>query len=230
MNDGSPSNGSKQPVYRRSMYRARDLAYALFSIAIGGAAYLAFREMFVESEPVPFAREVVLVFLGAVATIYLTAVLLNRQTELELRKEGQVIILQKKNDIYMACIEKVAQIVETALHNDDLIDELRVLNHKLVVLGSSDVIASFENVLDTLISGLRDGKLNSEDGSNIMKAVAEMTSAMRRDILEEIAAGNRRTTREAILRNSNRMQHLDRIEFGSSERELHQKENGNART
>ncbi|RTM08493.1 MAG: hypothetical protein EKK31_08705 [Hyphomicrobiales bacterium] len=212
------------------MYRARDLAYALFSIAIGGAAYLAFREMFVESEPVPFAREVVLVFLGAVATIYLTAVLLNRQTELELRKEGQVIILQKKNDIYMACIEKVAQIVETALHNDDLIDELRVLNHKLAVLGSSDVIASFENVLDTLISGLRDGKLNSEDGSNIMKAVAEMTSAMRRDILEEIAAGNRRTTREAILRNSNRMQHLDRIEFGSSERELHQKENGNART
>jgi len=97
-------------------------------------------------------------------------------------------------------------------------------------LGSADVIASFENVLDTLISGLRDGKLNSEDGSNIMKAVAEMTSAMRRDILEEIAAGNVRTTREAILRNSNRMQHLDRIEPGGSERELHQKENTNART
>jgi len=230
MNDGSPSNISKQFVHRRSMYRAHDLAYMLFSIALVGAGYLAFREMFVESEPVPFAREVVLVFLGAVATIYLTAVLLNRQTELELRKEGQVIILQQKNDIYMACIETVAQIVEVALHNDDLINELRVLSHKLAVLGSADVIASFENVLDTLVSGLRDGKLNSEDGSNIMKAVAEMTSAMRRDILEEIAAGNVRTTREAILRNSNRMQHLDRIEPGGSERELHQKENTNART
>ncbi|CTQ47258.1 hypothetical protein LAL4801_05720 [Roseibium aggregatum] len=220
MDNRNPSHPGEQSISRRLMFRVRDLAYLLVSIAVGGAAYFAFRVMYFGSETVPFAQEMVLVFLGAVATIYLTAVLLNRQTELELRKEGQVIILQQKNDIYMACIEKVAEIVETARHDDDLIDELRVLNHKLAVLGSSDVIASFEKVLDSLISGLGDGKLNSNDGSNVMNAVAEMTSAMRKDILEEIVAGNMQKTRESILRNSNRMQRLDQIDLGSSDREV----------
>ena len=65
----------------------------------------------------------ILVFLGAAATIYLTAVLLNRQTELELRKEGQVLLFQQKHDTYMRVIEKVAEIVERERHDFALIDE-----------------------------------------------------------------------------------------------------------
>jgi peptidoglycan/LPS O-acetylase OafA/YrhL len=75
----------------------------------------------------PFAQEMTLVFLGGVVTIALTAALLNRQTELELRKEGRVIILQQQCAIYMACIEKVAKIVENIRHDAVLIDDLRVL-------------------------------------------------------------------------------------------------------
>jgi hypothetical protein len=37
----------------------------------------------------------------------------------------------------MACIEKVAEIVETARHDAKLIDELRVLSHKLAVVAGA---------------------------------------------------------------------------------------------
>ena len=96
----------------------------------------------------------ILVFLGAAATIYLTAVLLNRQTELELRKEGQVLLFQQKHDTYMRVIEKVAEIVERERHDFALIDELRVISHKLAVVGSAPVVEAFRRVLDLLVDGL----------------------------------------------------------------------------
>lgn len=95
-------------------HRQRDIVY-LATIAVSGIGiYFMFRAMYMAEEPLPFAQEMTLVFLGAVVTIALTAALLNRQTELELQKEGRVIILQQQFEIYMSCIEKVAQIVETS--------------------------------------------------------------------------------------------------------------------
>lgn len=49
--------------------------------------------------------------------------------------QGRVIIIQQQCDIYMTCIEKVAEIVETARYDAKLIDEMR-LSHKLAVVAS----------------------------------------------------------------------------------------------
>ena len=109
--------------------RLPDLAFGAAAAALGIGILFVFRSMYLAEDILPFAQEMTLIFLGAVVTIILTAALLNRQTDLELRKEGRVIILQQQCDIYMACIEKVAEIVETARHDAKLIDELRVFSH-----------------------------------------------------------------------------------------------------
>ena len=103
--------------------RLPDLAFAAAAAALGIGIVFVFRSMYLAEDILPFAQEMTLIFLGAVVTIILTAALLNRQTDLELRKEGRVIILQQQCDIYMACIEKVAEIVETARHDAKLIDD-----------------------------------------------------------------------------------------------------------
>lgn len=139
--------------------RLPDLAFAAAAAALGIGIVFVFRSMYLAEDILPFAQEMTLIFLGAVVTIILTAALLNRQTDLELRKEGRVIILQQQCDIYMACIEKVAEIVETARHDAKLIDELRVLSHKLAVVASAGVVSSFEQVLESLQSGFADGTL-----------------------------------------------------------------------
>ena len=133
--------------------RLPDLAFAGAAAALGIGILFVFRSMYLAEDILPFAQEMTLIFLGAVVTIILTAALLNRQTDLELRKEGRVIILQQQCDIYMACIEKVAEIVETARHDAKLIDELRVLSHKLAVVASAGVVSSFEQVLESLVIG-----------------------------------------------------------------------------
>ncbi len=192
----------------------RDLAYLAVATVLAIGGYAVFRTMYFAGEPAPFAQEMVLVFLGAVATIYLTAVLLNRQTELELRKEGRVIVIQQKTEIYMACIEKVAELVETSNHDPRLIDQLRVLTHKLAIVGSGPTVEQFCSVLDRLLEGLSDGAISEADGESVMHALADLTAAMRADILQEIGMDGGDVL-GAIRRNSRRMEALDDIEAGS---------------
>ena len=191
--------------------RLPDLALAAAAAALGIGIVFLFRSMYLAEDTLPFAQEMTLIFLGAVVTIILTAALLNRQTDLELRKEGRVIILQQQCDIYMACIEKVAEIVETARHDAKLIDELRVLNHKLAVVASAGVVSSFEQVLESLQSGFADGSLSDGDGEGVMNAVADLTIAMRSDVLHAAAFPSQNTER-AVRLNSRRMEKLDDLE------------------
>lgn len=205
----------------------RDLAYMFVAASLGIGVYFMFRAMYLVEEPLPFAQEMTLVFLGAVVTIALTAALLNRQTELELRKEGRVLILQQQCDIYMSCIEKVAEIVEKSEHDERLIDDLRVLNHKLAVVASEEVLTCFEAVLDTLLAGLTDGVLVEADGEKVMQSVADLTSAMRSDVLHNVPPTSMDIA-SAIRRNSSRMEQLDDLSFEAEV--ATNKENSNARS
>lgn len=199
-------------------HRKRDMLYLALALVLGIAGYVAFRAMYFAGAPMPFAQEMVLVFLGAVATIVLTAALLNRQTELELHKEARVLVLQHKSEIYMGCIEKVAEIVEAERHDPELIDDLRVLGHKLAVVGSRKVVMRFEDVLRGLLSGLRDGRLSGGDGEAVMQSLANMTAEMRRDFLQEDEPGQIADDLGLIQRNSRRMEQLDDIEAPGAER------------
>ncbi|MHA0327086.1 hypothetical protein ACXY7D_16200 [Sphingomonas melonis] len=208
-------------------YRSRDLAYLVVAVVCGIGIYFMFRTMYMAEEPLPFAQEMTLVFLGGAVTIALTAALLNRQTELELRKEGRVIILQQQCAIYMACIEKVANIVENIRHDAVLIDDLRVLNHQLAVVASEEVVVRFEAVLDALLSGFADGALSGADGEKVMQSVADLTTAMRSDVLQNTALTSTNAA-SAIRQNSRRMEQLDDLSFEAEV--ATNKENSNARS
>jgi hypothetical protein len=208
-------------------YRSRDLAYLVVAVVCGIGIYFMFRTMYMAEQPLPFAQEMTLVFLGGVVTIALTAALLNRQTELELRKEGRVIILQQQCAIYMACIEKVAKIVENIRHDAVLIDDLRVLNHQLAVVASEEVVVRFEAVLDALLSGFADGALSGADGEKVMQSVADLTTAMRSDVLQNTALTSTNAA-SAIRQNSRRMEQLDDLSFEAEV--ATNKENSNARS
>ncbi|MCL3880911.1 hypothetical protein [Marivita sp. GX14005] len=194
---------------RQSHYRQRDLAYAVLAVALLVAGYAAFRFLFYAGDGAVFAQESILVLLGATATIFITATLLNRQTELELRKEGSVLLLEQKNAVYMAAIETVADIVEYRRYDDELVDALRVLNHKLAVVGSRDVIEAFQLVLKRLLSGLSEGELSEAAAEEVMHAIAEVTVAMRMDTLSEIGEDLDDAVRQIILSNSHGMERID---------------------
>lgn len=194
-----------------STLRTQTILASLF-VLVFAVGYLGFRYFYGFSGDFPFAQELVLVFLGALATVLITGMLLNRQTELELRKEGKVLLLDQKNSVYMAVTEKIAEIVEHGRWEDEMIAELRVLNHKLAIIGSASVIRDFQEVLASLQAGLADGALSDVQADAVMDAMARLTFAMRRDLLGAIEGDDQVAVLEQIMANARSVEAVDDLE------------------
>lgn len=158
-------------------YRSRDLAYLVVAVVFGIGIYFMFRAMYMVEQPMPFAQEMTLVFLGGVVTIALTAAL---------------------------------------------------LNHQLAVVASEEVVTRFEAVLDALLSGFSDGALSGADGEKVMQSVADLTTAMRSDVLQNTALASTNAA-SAIRQNSRRMEQLDDLNFEAGVA-TKKRENSNARS
>ena len=186
----------------KKLLENRQVLLFLFIVAMT-AGYFAFRLLYRVSDEFPFSQELLLVFLGAIATILITAMLLNQQTELELRKEGQVLLLDQKSATYMALIEHIGEIVEKGRLEVSALAELRVLNHKLAMIGSADVIAQFSDVLKRLDDASGDQEITDVEQALIMRAVAVLTYHMRCDLLGRIEREDRSQVLHKIVENSN---------------------------
>ena len=181
------------------------LLYFLFVLTIA-AGYLGFRFLYSVSEKFPFSQEMILIFLGAIATILITAILLNRQTELELRKEGQVLLLDRKSSVYIELIDRVGDIVARGKFDDDNLAELRRLNHKLAMIASPDVIVNFSDVLENLSRAAGDAEIEHAEGNAIMVGIANLTYHMRRDLLGGQGDDEEARLHAAILANNTQLE------------------------
>jgi hypothetical protein len=103
----------------------------------------------------------------------------------------------------------------------------RNLNHQLAVVASEEVVVRFEAVLDALLSGFADGALSGADGEKVMQSVADLTTAMRSDVLQNTALTSTNAA-SAIRQNSRRMEQLDDLSFEAEV--ATNKENSNARS
>ncbi len=174
----------------------------LLILLTSAASYLTFRYLYGVAGDFPFSQEILLVFIGAVATVLITAVLLNQQTELELRKEGQVLLLDQKSATYSALIEHIGEIVEKGRMDAAELAELRVLNHKLAMIASADVIRQFSGVLKRLDEAVADNEIASCEQARIMRSVARLTYYMRKDLLGRIEGEDDAEVLSDILANS----------------------------
>ena len=171
------------------------------------SGYLGFRYFYGISGDFPFSQELLLVFIGAIATVLITALLLNQQTDLELRKEGQVLLLGQKAGVYTSMIEHLGTVVELGRLDPDQVAELRVLNHRLAMIGSVEVIKGFSDVLARIDEAVQDQKMEAAEKDAIMAAVAILTYHMRRDLLGRIADEDAAGVLAAIKANTADLEH-----------------------
>lgn len=164
--------------------------------------YLGFRFFYGVSGDYPFSQELILVFIGAIATVLITALLLSQQTELELRKEGQVLLLDQKSGAYSALVDHIGEIVEKASMTPEQYAELRILNHKLAMIADAEVIRAFRGVLKQLDEAVQDKKIAAAEQDKIMHSVAILTYHMRRDLLGRVAADDGGDVLQDILSNN----------------------------
>ncbi|HHO58948.1 MAG TPA: hypothetical protein ENJ64_01805 [Thiotrichales bacterium] len=160
----------------------RLLLLILTSIVILGS-YLLLRYQYQITDQLPFAQEVVLIIMGTLMTVLITALLLNKQTEVELRKEQNIRYLELKSELYMRIINDLEKVIASGeLTSEDLL-HLEFFSHQLAIAASPDVLQEFYHFIKTITPAIADQSLSDTESDDISRALAKITVCMRKDIL-----------------------------------------------
>jgi type II secretory pathway pseudopilin PulG len=153
-------------------------------VFIGG--YLFLRLAYNISDKFPFTQEIILVVLGTLATILITAMLLNKQTEVELQKEQSIKFIELKTETYQRLIDMLEEIsLKEKLQEKDFI-KLQFNSHRLAIFASAKVLDEYENFLSVLNANIEDRNISSIDREKISYALAKLTIYIREDLIGEL--------------------------------------------
>jgi hypothetical protein len=132
----------------------------------------------------PYAQEIVLIVLGTVATILITAALLNKQSELELDKEHHIKIFELKSSIYLDLINFLEKIVTKGKVSKDELIYLEFLTHKISLVASQEVLQEYSYFLDVINKAVDDRLISESDSDEISTSLAKLTVKIREDLLQ----------------------------------------------
>ena len=163
-----------------------NLIYMFMSSVLVIGGYWFLRYAYKVADSAPFSQEIVLVVLGTIVTILITAILLNKQTEVELKKEENIKFIELKTDIYLQLFDHLEQILLDG--NADKKDKikLRILAHKLAIVSSPEVLTQFEDFLEKFATVTEDDLVEQTDSDILMDELAELSIFIRKDLIGDL--------------------------------------------
>jgi hypothetical protein len=182
-----------------------NILYMLLTIILVIGGYWFLRYAYKVAEAAPFSQEIVLVILGTIITMLITAILLNKQTEVELKKEENIKFTELKTDIYLQLFDYLEQIIiEGNADQKDKI-KLRILSHKLAVISSPQVLTQFEDFLEKFTHVTKDDLVELSDTNILMDELAELSIHIRQDLIGDLdfrRGLNQKEIAQQIINNS----------------------------
>jgi hypothetical protein len=173
-------------------------------VFVGG--YFFMRLAYQVSDQLPFTQEIVLIILGTLATILITALLLNKQTSVELEKEQSIKFIELKTETYQNLINTIEEMVlHKNISTEDLI-RLKFHTHRLAIFASPAVLEEYENFL-TIFNEMiaKDRHVNLKDEDMLAEALAKLTVYIRADLvgeLDEESGHSAKEIRDQIIANA----------------------------
>ncbi len=182
----------------------KNITYLILSLATLIAGYAYLRYAYHATDNFPFTQEIVLIILGTVATIFITALLLNKQTEVEIEKEQMVRYIELKTNTYQQLLDLLEEMSLLEKFTDKELIRLQFITHKLAVIASPDVIEEYHSLL-SVIHNISIDKTFSGDLPKLHNSLGSLTVQIRNDILGDASHGNYTKSRvsEIIRENSN---------------------------
>jgi hypothetical protein len=169
----------------------------LLSAVVFVGGYFFLRLAYHMSDKMPFTQEIILVVLGTLATILITAMLLNKQTTVELEKEQSVKFIELKTETYQNLINTIEEMV---IHKDvtpeDLV-RLHFLTHRLAIVASPAVLEEYEHFLEVFNKLIETDKhVSGQDEHRLSEALARLTVYIRADLVGELDAESGRSAKQ----------------------------------
>jgi type II secretory pathway pseudopilin PulG len=190
---------------------SKQVGYLLltFLTLIAGYAYL--RYAYKVTDSTPFTQEIVLIILGTLTTVFITALLLNKQTEVELEKEQSIKFLELKTQTYERLLDLMEEMsVANQLKESD-ITKLQFVTHRLAIFASGEVLHEYNNFLQVISQISKDGSFE-DDAQILSSALGKLTVQIRFDLLgssSEDALYSNEQVKRMIRKNSDKSSHIN---------------------
>jgi len=159
-----------------------NLFYLTLSLITLLAGYAFLRYAYNVTDHFPFTQEIVLIILGTLATIFITALLLNKQTEVEIEKEQNIRYLELKTSTYQLLLDLIEEMTLQKNFSDKELIRLQFISHKLAVIASPEVIDEYQSFLNVIQKLSLDNSFSGEF-MQLNASLASLTLQIRRDIL-----------------------------------------------
>jgi len=162
----------------------KNFTYLILSFLTLVAGYAFLRYAYKVTDSFPFTQEIVLIILGTVATIFITALLLNKQTSVEIQKEQNIRYLELKTSTYQELLNLIEEISIVDHFSQKELIRLQFITHKLSVIASPEVIDEYNSFLKVIRKISKDKSLVG-DMPVLHDALSSLTIKIRTDILGE---------------------------------------------
>ncbi len=190
---------------RLGQLRRQNIIYLALSVLLVVGGYLWLRSAYAAARQWPFTQEILLVILGIVATVLITALLLNKQTEVELEKEWSIKFTDMKADTYLSLLDQIEKHLASGGITPEERLRLQFLTHRLALVAAPNVLEEYERFLEVFTSAGDDSIFSAEETARIHEALARLTAEIRQDLVGETDARSgysRSAIRQQILDNT----------------------------
>ena len=163
----------------------KSITYLLITVLTFVTGYLFLRFAYYDTTDAPFAQEIILIVLGTIATIAITAALLNKQSEVELEKEQRVKVFDIKADLYFELINFIEELIrKNEIDQKDLIT-LEFLTHKISVIANPEVLQEYSHFVQTIKDTSADTKITSLESDKMSEQLAKLCGKIRYDLIRK---------------------------------------------
>ncbi len=160
----------------------KSFIYLLLSLLTMVVGYAFIRYAYNVTDNFPFTQEIVLIILGTVATVFITAMLINQQTAVEIEKEQNIRHIELKNNIYQQLLDLLEEMSLLDEFGRKEIIRLQFISHKLAIIASPQVIEEYHSFLE-LIKKISADNSFSGDMRELHEALSMLSLQIRKDLL-----------------------------------------------
>ncbi len=166
-----------------------------------GYAYL--RYAYKVTDSTPFTQEIVLIILGTVATIFITALLLNKQTAVEIEKEQSIKFLELKAHTYEKLLDLIENMSVVEQFSSAEFTRLQFITHRLAIVASADVLNEYQHFIKVL-SKISVDRSFTNDTEELSQALSALTVQIRQDLIGTPSSSDytKKQIKEMITQNS----------------------------
>ena len=184
---------------------SKQIVYLLLSCVTLISGYAFLRYAYHVTDSTPFTQEIVLIILGTVATIFITALLLNKQTSVEIEKEQNIRFLELKTHTYERLFDILEEMSGVESFNNKSLVNLQFVTHRLAIIASPEVLNEYKEFLRVIKQVSEDNSF-SGDSALLHKALGALTVKIRQDLTNQLAVSDYSALQIAEIIESNSRQ------------------------